>query len=230
MIFPNEIKTFKALENRPGKDLRQLPMFFRCDPDYVYRLGGSLYREILDKAPLTGKGKHISIDSRVHMLFPGFWPGIPGWHCDDFFREGQPNQPNLALMMTMPEVQSTHLSMCLGDTAPTEFAGEPFLLSEKALKDELVYRACDHEIQKGRSFTILAGTSNYCEEYLPYRTKTPDFGDFVRFDCFTWHRAVKATAAGWRLFIRITESDHWKPLNELRTQVNCYIDDPSMGW
>lgn len=78
----------------PTEIVKNEPMLFSCDLDATRELGGPITRAWLD-AILTDAsiGPYI-IDTRVHMLMPGFWPCIPGWHHDDVPREREDGQPD----------------------------------------------------------------------------------------------------------------------------------------
>lgn len=217
MLFQNTTMRTPAMANVADDELRQLPQFFRGSLDYVYRMGGPLYRRILNAAPLQNNRRHISIDSRVHMLMPGWWPCIPGWHCDDFYRpnNGRPNdgQPDLRGIARDPSLNSMHHGLVLGSVAPTEFLDEPIELDDEVLDAPVVSAACHAEIER-----------------LKPRTTFAKPGEFISFDALVLHRGVQAKKAGWRLFVRITESDHYEPLNEIRTQTQVYLSDAGAGW
>ena len=213
MIFDNTVTVGSRIANPEQEEIRQLPQFFRSSPDYVYRLGGPVYRHILDAAPLTSQRSNISIDSRLHMLMPGFLPCIGGWHCDDFYRPDG-GQPDLLGLAEKPEFQCTHHSIILGeDIAPTLFATSPVDVPDWCLKTDRVYKHCHNEVEHQRP-TLLMSTAGY----------------FVTFGSFSLHRGSMSTGRGWRLFVRITESDHYEPLNEIRTQTQVYIQDEANGW
>lgn len=220
MRFQNNVIVSPGIPNEGDDVIRRLPQFFRADAEYVYRLGGSVYRAILDAAPLRKRRRFISIDSRVHMLMPGFYPCIPGWHCDDFLRtEPAPGQPRLRDIYERPELEAEHHAILMGKTAATEYACAPFALPGWIVSGPAVYADADREIQShaderlGREETLFA-----------------PFGSFVSFGALVWHRGTEAKEHAWRLFVRITESDHWQPRNEIRTQVQVYLTEPSKGW
>lgn len=212
MLFRNEVTLTRGLDNVDGSTLRQLPQFFRASPEYVYRLGGPLYRRILDAAPLVRHRRFTSIDSRIHMLMPGFWPCIPGWHCDDFHRPDG-NQPDLRALEAQPIFNALHHAIVLGDTAPTEFAVEPFEIDDSLLRSSRVYHACNELLER-----------------KPPASRRIVPGEFASFDSLVWHRGTRAEKQGWRLFVRISQSEHYQPLNEIRTQTQVYLSDAGAGW
>lgn len=214
MLFQNN-PTFTDTDlYASAEEIRQLPQFFRATPEYVYRLGGPAYRRILDRAPLEGKHKYISIDSRVHMLNPGQLACIGGWHCDDFHRPGTEGQPDLFDVAATPWLQHRHHALILGmASASTVFAAQPFELPDSALRAPAVYKACHKKIE------AIGPVLHYL---------TP--GEFASFGALDFHKGQPAKGPGWRLFVRITETNTYEPKNELRTQTQVYIIDESAGW
>jgi hypothetical protein len=215
MIFNQDVRFGPILTRAPNQEeIRLLPQFFRADYDMVYRRGGLLLRQCLEALPLAGGFKWISIDSRSHMLMPGMYPCIPGWHCDDFCRgpDGQPDLVNLT-----EKAQSVHYSVVFGLSAFTEFIVEPFELPDPKELDNPsslpVYAVYDQRI---------------CA--LDVKTRLVRDGEMVRFGPLAFHRGTPATAAGWRYFLRVTQSNHWEPKNEIRTQSQVYIPQGAYSW
>ncbi len=52
----------------------------------------------------------------------------------------------------------------------------------------------------------------------------------IFFNDRTWHQGTKANKSGWRLFIRATRNTGIKPKNEIRKQVQVYLEAPMEGW
>jgi hypothetical protein len=65
-----------------NSEIKKEPMFFNSDFDYAYLNGGKITRSFLDNLP-DGWRIDVVFDSRIHMLMPGWYPSIPGWHHDD---------------------------------------------------------------------------------------------------------------------------------------------------
>lgn len=114
-VFDSQIQLGDSLPLYPEREVKNEPMLFSCDFNSAYYLGGCITRRFLEILPTDFRNsKDLIIDSRVHMLMPGFWPCIPGYHLDDIPRElpnGQPNHKN-------PSYLAEHV-MCLvnGDVA-----------------------------------------------------------------------------------------------------------------
>lgn len=216
MKFNRNIQRLGFGADAEQDEIRRLPQFFRGDVDYVYRLGGPFYRSILDRTPFKHDRKFISIDSRVHMLMPGWLPCIGGWHCDDFYRPHRPggvSQPDLVAVEKDDGLRCQHFSLFAGLTAPTIFADGSFDIPLSQIESKAVYSSIDAHVKfmKMPSFEALSG-------------------ELIAFDSFDLHRGSPATCHGWRVFVRMTESNHWEPRNEIRTQTQVYLPSMSAGW
>lgn len=212
---PQDLTFGPVLDLQPGQnDIRTLPMFFRADLEMVRRQGGPFLRHALERLPLSGRFKYLSIDTRTHMLMPKWYACIPGWHCDDFHRgpDGQPDLENVAAKAPM-----MHHSVVFGNTAFTEYAVEPLdLPAPRELpnpEDRPLY-SLYHQLIEKRQPAVRAVQS----------------GEVVTFGPLVFHRGVPATRAAWRYFLRATESDHWHPVNEIRTQTQVYLTDEFHVW
>src|SRR5262245_42868217 len=125
MLFnrPEDLVFGPVLEKQPDQvQIRTLTQFLRADHNMVWRLGGPFLRHVLDRVPLTGRFRYVSVDTRTHMLMPPMYPCLPGWHCDDFYRPTD-DQPDLDSLLE--KAPSVHHSVVFGNTAFTEFVAEP---------------------------------------------------------------------------------------------------------
>ncbi len=213
MLFNRHVRFLERLLPLPGaEELRRTPQFYRADPELVRRSGNALLLRFLDAAPLPRATRYVCVDTKVHMLMPGFHACIPGWHCDDFHRPGGA-APDLE---GIERAWSDHVLLVVGDTALPELAKGPLRLpppSELATAGRPLYGVY-HEL---------------IEELRPERV-APASGQMVGFSCLDFHRGTPATRRGWRLFARITASDHREPRNEVRTQTQVYLTQPFEQW
>lgn len=209
----------------PGFDelvVKNEPMLFNCDLQHAYDLGGQMTRAIINRLPRDWYEVPLVVDSRVHMLMPGWYPCIPGWHHDDVPRTRADGQPNYHGNQN----RSQHI-MCLvnGDICPTAFATGSSWFDEPA-HGRVLYEdwhpQVEEQIQKG----VLK------------RTFAPS-NQLVLFDDRTWHTGTPALKNGWRFFIRFSRYfnqfgqaiPRGNPrTNELRRQVNVYLDRVNAGW
>jgi hypothetical protein len=198
-------------------------MFFNSDFDYAYENGGEITRSFLDALPEEWKKEPLVFDSRVHMLMPGWYPAIPGWHHDDvpraeiptgqhFITGGQPDYDN-------PRYKSEHiLGLVNAEICPTEFAIGNCLMP-KIKEGDLIYREWHKEVELLIEDNILQ--KQECEDrYLYY------------FDWQSFHSGTKAISNGWRWFGRVSRNtDRVKKVtNEIRVNCQVYLEFPMEGW
>lgn len=214
--------------NRFAQDLENSqikaePMFFNASVEYAIEKGGPITQSFL--AAIPESFRRGVFDSRVHMLMPGWYPGIPGWHHDDiprapvppgqhFMTAGQPDYDNPAY----------HARHCMGlvnaEVCPTAFAIGNCTMPAVP-EGELIYRKWHAEVER------------LLEDRLLFRDEATD-RRVVLFDDHTFHCAQKARASGWRWFGRVTiGSDRCRKeniTNEIRSQVQVYLEFPMEGW
>lgn len=150
------------------------------------------------------------------MLMPGWYPAVPGWHHDDVPRDradGQPNYDN-------PSYHAKHAMALVGDDiAPTNFALGMFGLTHWGhilASGKNIYEVWDKELN-----AILKEPEN--------RFVAP-MHKILKFNSHTFHECVPATGSGWRWFGRVSWDTHRKPVNEIRRQVQVYLEYPKKGW
>ncbi len=203
--------------------LKHEPMFFNCSLGFVEKnITAGVTGHVINHLPEDWCGSDVVVDSRVHMLMPGWFPCIPGWHHDDVPRhpgapelgriDGQPNYRD-------PAYHSEHLIVLInGDICPTEFAlGRGWF--PEVPPDQLTYKTW-HPMVDAR---IAEGSLQ--------RWTCPS-NRMVQFDAHTWHQGTRATRGGWRFFIRFSRNTEraLKVTNEVRRQVQVYLDSPYEGW
>lgn len=87
--------------------------FKYADLNFVYPRTSSLVRQIVDKAPITGRFKRVLIDIKVQDLHPEICSCLPGWHLDG----------------SMQEIEVHHL--CVLNGPQTEFINQPLFLDRR---------------------------------------------------------------------------------------------------
>lgn len=196
--------------------IKNEPMLFSCDVEAAWRMGGEITRDCLRSLfSVVPKGvcADAIVDSRVHMLMPGFYPCIPGWHHDDVDRTRPDDQPNY-----LAERQRVrHMAMLVNaHNAPTLFATGKVEMPEVPL-GQGVYKAWHPVVEEH----LAAG------RLTPF--SAPD-RKWVCFDDHTFHRGTEATHFGWRYFIRVSFDSRRPKKNEIRRQVQVYLSDLNGGW
>jgi len=202
--------------------IKNEPMLFNNDLDGAWDNGDVITRVFLDHLPKAWQNVPLVIDSRVHMLMPGWFPCIPGWHHDDVPRTRSDGQPEYE----QPTDRAEHIMMLVNShLAPTEFAlgKQSFRVPELG---ETIYEKWHGVVSDMVSVEALDVIQ------APDRT-------LIKFDDRTWHRGVAATGNGWRFFIRA--SRYWDAdgnvkkrfgnrSNEVRKQVQVYMSAENAGW
>lgn len=203
--------------------IKNEPMFFNCDLDFAYRNGDRITRSFIDSIPSDWRSSDVVFDSRVHMLMPGWFPAIPGFHHDDvprpeipvgqhFATAGQPNYDD-------PAYLSEHiLGLVNASICPTEFALGECTMPE--IPDgELIYRRWHEEVCK------LLDEGKLTTLFCPDRT-------LIQFNWQTFHQGTTAVSSGWRWFGRVSRNtNRTKTItNEIRRQVQVYMEFPMEGW
>lgn len=206
-----------------NRQIKNEPMFFNSDLEFAYNKGSEITRSFIDNLPEDWQTGKVVFDSRVHMLMPGWYPAIPGWHHDDvprpevpvgkhFVTAGQPDYDN-------PRYRSEHiLGLVNADICPTEFAvGE--CIMPQIPDGELIYRAWHREVEN----LINSGDL----KHFKAKDRTMYY-----FDCDTFHTGNKATSDGWRWFGRVSRNTDRtnKITNEIRRQTQIYLEFPMQGW
>ncbi len=203
--------------------IKNEPMLFNCDYDHAIDLGGRLTNNVLAILPVDWKTVPLVIDSRVHMLMPGWFPCIPGWHHDDVPRTRADGQPNY---LDPKRDRSEHL-MCLvnADICPTAFATGKVDI-ELPAEGGVIYAQWHGEVER------------LIKEGKLTKSLAPN-GSLIKFNDDTFHTGTPANAGGWRFFIRISRYYDYlgNPIarrnnrtNEIRRQVQVYLENPNAGW
>lgn len=222
ITFNSRIEFLNKFE-ADSTNLKNEPMFFNSSPSFAWENGGEITRSFLKALPEEWWDTPAVFDSRVHMLMPGWFPAIPGWHHDDvprpkiptgqhFITAGQPDYDN-------PSYKSEHiLGLVNADVCPTQFiVGE---CPMKAVSDgDLIYRQWHKEIEiliDDKKVEVVEAPSN----------------QLVYFDWQTFHTGVRATKSGWRWFGRVSRNTDRanEVTNEIRRQVQVYMEFPMEGW
>lgn len=208
----------------PREDqIKDEPMLFSADPRFAYASGGILTRTILDK--LTQRGKfspddNVVIDTRVHMLKPGWIPAIGGWHCDAVPR-GDDGQP----VLNHPAIDGIRHYLCVVDCGTGS-------MTEFLTKDVAEYLPT--KASPGKN--LWGQHSELVNDYIGSDPEgagvvTLQSGQIYEFNARDYHRAIPATGHGWRFFFRASVNTLTKgPLNEIRKQVQVYLPHEDWGW
>lgn len=196
------------------------PMIFNANISWAKGNGGPITRAFIQAFENDCEENDIQhgdcvFDSRVHMLMPGWYPCIPGWHHDDVPRSRGDGQPNYE----SPEYFSKHVMALVGaDVCPTEFAIGSINIDipETGIVYEQWHSQIDEAIRLGKLQSLRIDES----------------GRLVYFDAHSFHQGTRAVKGGWRWFGRISwNTERIRHMtNEIRNQVQVYLEYPHKGW
>lgn len=219
--FISDIKTLGQMPAFSMLEIRDEPMLFSCDLRTSRDLAGPIGNAFLDVVRDSGffeycpNDLHLVFDSRVTLTMPGMYPSIPGWHCDDFNRDISASrfaQPKLADR----DKRIRHCMTIVGEgdkpISSTEFVITPSVVVD--LDTENVWHSLDQHINCSKSDIQTRRINNL---------------EVIYFSQDTIHRATPAINGGWRFFGRVSHT-YRKPANELRKQVQVFVDINSNGW
>lgn len=215
MKINSQFQIGESLPKFDQETVKNEPMLFNCSSDFAIKHGGPITHEFIKAVfrHLPGRADELVFDTRVHMLMEHWFPCIPGYHHDDVPRsrsDGQPNYEN-------PEYRSKHiLALVNGDICPTEFAVGEFEVSDVPLGD-IIYKHWHEEVEE----QLNGGVG--------FRWRVPS-NTLIHFDDRSFHQGVPAVAGGWRWFGRVSWDTHRHSTNEIRRQVQVYLEHPMEGW
>jgi hypothetical protein len=203
-------------------EIKNEPMLFNNDLTGAFYNSGEITKDFLCCLPFDWQESPLVIDSRVHMLMPGWYPCIPGWHHDDVPRVRSDGQPEYEA----PTDRAEHILMLVNaHLAPTEFAiGEAEF--DVPPIGNVIYEDWHKDVNKAIEHGLLT------------KQNTPD-RTLIKFNDRTWHRGVAAVDNGWRFFIRASRyfdkdgnpiARRNKRTNEIRNQVQIYMSAENAGW
>jgi hypothetical protein len=197
------------------EEISNEPMFYRASKEFALENSGPITKSFLENMPEDWQNVPVTIDTRVHMLMPGWYPCIPGMHHDDIPRTRIDGQPNY----TEPNYNADHLmGLVNGDIAPTEFAVGKIDLEIPEI-GSLVYREWHPKVMEAIENNTLESVS--AESYK-----------YIQFNNYAFHQGTKAVSSGWRWFIRVSRNTEraLNCKNEIRKQVQVYMENPMEGW
>ena len=200
----------KRITSFTEQDIKNEPMLYSADPHFAWRNGGPLTKAVLSQYVMDPDA-NIIIDTRVHMLKPGWFPAIPGWHLDAIER-GPDGQPDLSC-----DTVDGHV-LCIidaGTGSETEVLQNPPALPLTAPEGVNLWAEHDRLIEEASE---------------PLFTRRLNSGVIDGMTPSASPRAAPATDHGWRFLFRATVGYPRAPHNEIRRQVNVYLNAINGGW
>jgi hypothetical protein len=212
-VFPNRCAVVETLPPPSEEAIRRDGVTFCwCPFDEAVREAGPLTRRVLEamSTHVVGGKRHVYVDSKIQYFEPGDVPvDSQHWHVDGTIvaRDARARRLGHALLHDMrarlggPAAPPRFLAYQSSTHCATRFVTAPVTLSLPELIpnfDEL-----DRRVRA-----------------LDPPTMAQPPGSIVGFDGLSLHRAVAATGAGWRLWVRCVETD--RAVTPDASVVECY--------
>jgi hypothetical protein len=213
--FTSNITLGKPLRSATTDDVKNEPMFFNSNLEFALKNGGTLTKNFLTALIKETKRLDWIIDSKSVMLMKGWYPCIPGFHHDDVPRSTENGQP----IYKNPPYRSVHAMAIQGDPiCCTEFALGTGSFTVPS-KNDIAYKVWHPEVVEKIESGELVSFSAPMER-------------IIYFDDRSWHQGVPSTGPGWRWFIRASAGTDriLTATNEIRNQVQVYLENPMEGW
>lgn len=220
----NGYKIGKSIEQPTNNEVKSTPALWNANLEDALKYGGDLTKAAIGAMDLKFDRKYIIVDTKVHMLVPGFYPAIPGWHTDGVPRgkELRPDGKGSPDIKAQHEMSDTRYHLLVtGHGCLTKFIdNKNITLDVPNAPDTKLYKMISDQVK----FYEDESTLNVVE--APTCTA-------VEFDWWELHAGQQAKAHEWRYLIRVTETDHFEPQTDLRqvirTQQQVYVPE-SFGW
>lgn len=166
---------------------------YSASPEFVKENGGKLTQLMMNQVPESFYeeckllGLYPNIDVRVHRLYPGDFPAVPGWHTDGEFRKNYYSQPDLDKFTQHSHIVGS-ISTDDNGVSMTELVNEDFEAHiENPDADNTLWQQVHEQIELNKPGII----------------QLPD-GQLTKIGAMTLHRATPARIRGWRLFVRLS--------------------------
>lgn len=221
MLFQrNPLAYAGEIEQPDANEIKATPSLFNSSLEDALMYGGDLTRAALGAMNLRGDKKHIIVDTKVHMLMPGMYPAIPGWHTDGAPRSVSKGPPDLYAQAEMDSPRF-HL-LVTGAGCLTDFLGETMSLDVPEEPTNELYKLLSDQMNGLLEDPVMAPR---IRRLISCRVLEWDWWDL--------HTAIPAGKHEWRFLIRVTETDYRAPKTDLRdvlrSQQQVYVPE-SFGW
>lgn len=211
--FPNGFEVVDALPvPTQAEIMAEEVTFCWCPFAEAQRLAGPLTAQVLAaiQPHLTGRKRYVYVDSKVQHFEAGDLPVDSAlWHVDG--------------SITARDARAQRLGFGVVHDMQARVAGgaEPpiYWAYQSSLRCATQYVEGPLTVQIPALIGRFDGLDAAVRAANP-RTLSQPAGAVVRFDGLTLHRAVQATGAGWRLWVRCVETDREARLNP--AVVACY--------
>lgn len=205
-------------------DIKNTFSLWNASYEDAIRYGGDITRNALQAMNLRHDRKNIIVDTKVHMLMPGWSPAIPGWHTDGAPRDASKNPQGKGVPDTFAQEEDGRYNryhiLVTGQGCLTQYINRSMSVSIPDQPSYEVYSIMSKEIQKRvKEDPSIVSSFDSCTVY--------------EFDWWNIHTGIIATKSEWRYLIRVCESDYYEPRKDLREviRMQSQIYSPTdFGW
>lgn len=190
------------------ESVRQSGALLQADADFAKRYGGDFVRSVVEGVERRNLKYPLLVDSKVHMVKPGWYPGIPGWHVDF--------APHWESVVEWKDVDPNerHFMAISSGVSCTEFLADTLSLPIPRAPKANGYIA-----------RLVEALGESVQKVSVEPNQVYEFGQLHI------HRVTPAVASGWRMFVRVSATKLRPVLNEVRSQASqVYITDINAGW
>lgn len=224
----NPVKTGNVLNLHVSQDaIEHTPTLRRASVRDAVIFGGPSVARILETCPLSDSRSYVLVDTKVTFLMPGWIPAIPGWHTDgvprgDELTPSGTGKPSLSeqLRLSQQGCRPIYHTFVAGVPAIPKFMNNPLSMKLQHADDYELYT----EISERVSDLVNAKytTDSLFVDYVA--------GQWATWDWWNLHAAAPSTERGWRLLVRVTESDTPPNVRDfIRPQTQVYVPQ-NFGW
>lgn len=184
--------------NQPTNSDFPKETFKNAEINFVSKHTTNYVREIINSVVLSNKRKYVVVDVKTHNIKPGYYPCLPGWHCDTVVDPRHDSEPEI------------HHLFVSGTASLTEFIAHPVTLDLPELTGGIIM------LQSG---SLLKSFRKQLEKINPKIVSIPS-ATLVAYGRYDFHRGSKGKFEEKRLLIRVTESDIITPT---RHELKCKV-------
>lgn len=213
-----------TIEQPSDLELKNTFSLWNASYEDAIRYGGAITRDALQAMNIHHDRKNIIVDTKIHMLMPGWSPAILGWHVDGAPRDAQKNPQGTGLPDTFAQEGDERFNryhlMVTGTGCLTQYINKPVTVP----------------IPSTPSYDVYTHMSRFVQEHVakhPEDVSTFPSCTVMEFDWWDIHTGVLATKKEWRYLIRVCESDYYEPRKDLREviRMQSQIYSPTdFGW
>lgn len=205
--------------------IESTPTLRRASLENAVLFGGPLVRRALQSAPLKGDRDYVLVDTKVTMLMKGWFPAIPGWHTDGVPRGDSQNPADSGPPSMIAQSHQDNSgyaprfhTLIVGVPCLTKFMMGGVTLDLEHGEDSQLYTEMTEAVEE-----LQAG------QYLQ-PVVYPEAGAWASWDWWNIHTATESQHRGWRLLVRVTESNVPPVAGDfIRTQSQVYVP-LNFGW